>query len=376
MIAPAAAAKPRILVAPLDWGLGHATRSIPIIRELIQQGCEVILAAEGNQKLLLQQEFPELTVINLQGYQVKYSSHKFLLPFRIIGQLPKILRIIKEENRWLKNVIHVYDINAVISDNRFGLYHSIVPCVFITHQLLVKVHLRLLEKLVQKINYSFINRFTECWIPDFSETPNLSGDLSHPTKLPLIPVKYLGPLTRFSNRNEPSAGGNLVILLSGPEPQRTILEKKLLKQLESYSGPVTLVRGLPGDHKSLFVPAHVRAYDHLPSGQLEQLLSGASFVISRSGYSTIMDLVKLDKKSILIPTPGQTEQEYLSIHLLNSKLALSIPQDKFQLQMALSMAESFPYQLPGRIDDKNFKGVISSFVASLTRNLKPVSSVQ
>jgi uncharacterized protein (TIGR00661 family) len=365
MIDSQVSTKPKILVAPLDWGLGHATRCIPIINELLAQGCEVILAAEGKQKVLLQQEFPDLALVHLAGYDVHYSRSKFFLPFTIAGQLPKIRKTIKEENRWLKNVIQVYAIDAVISDNRFGLYHPSIPCIFLTHQLLVKIPFKPLERWVQRINYSYINKFSACWVPDSNEVPNLAGKLSHPSNKPGVPVEYLGPLSRFEKPTTTGDLQTLVILLSGPEPQRSLLEEKLLQQLPAYEGPVILVRGLPGDRQSLRVSGNVTVYNHLPSEEMYDILLNAGVVISRSGYSTVMDLMRLKKKSIVIPTPGQTEQEYLAEHLMKYHLAYSVSQDKFELQQALSLAAEFLYIFPSSIQATYLPGVVSEFVSTL-----------
>ncbi|MCU0323584.1 MAG: hypothetical protein MUE72_14305 [Chitinophagaceae bacterium] len=186
-----------VLVAPLDWGLGHATRCIPIIKALLAKDYKVIIAADGKPKTLLQQEFPELFFVQLKGYQIEYSKNKLFLPIKILSQVPKILQAIRYEHQWLKRAILDYNIDLVISDNRFGLNHSTIPCIFITHQLTIQTPFSWLTSWVQKINYNYINRFTTCWIPDVAGKNNMAGILSHPKKLPLIPVEYIGLLSRF-----------------------------------------------------------------------------------------------------------------------------------------------------------------------------------
>ncbi|MDP9230739.1 MAG: glycosyl transferase family 28, partial [Bacteroidota bacterium] len=189
---------PRILVAPLDWGLGHATRCIPIIKELINQNCDVWLAGEGAQAALLQKEFPGLSFLNLPGYRISYNKSSMKLFLGILLQVPKILRAISKENKWLKKMMTKYTFDAIISDNRYGLYHKKIFTAFITHQLLIKTSLgKLSEKILQQWNYKFINRFTQCWVPDEEGSINLAGELSHPKKNPAIPLKYIGAISRF-----------------------------------------------------------------------------------------------------------------------------------------------------------------------------------
>lgn len=342
------------MVAPLDWGLGHATRCIPVIRALLHAGYEVILAGEGAQANLLQTEFPSLPCLPLAGYKVRYSKNPALLPLSLLGQFPRLRRIIRQENEWLQRAITEYGIDLVISDNRYGLYTSQVPCIFITHQLLIKAPFRWLEKALQRYNYSFINRFTACWVPDAEGEISAAGLLSHPPHMPSVPVHYLGLLSRF----ELKSAGNLYdycVLLSGPEPQRTILENKLLIGLAPVPGKILLVRGKPGSSEKITVPANVEIKNHLPNNELQQVLLQSDIVVSRSGYTTIMELLSLKKKAILIPTPGQTEQEYLAQKLAVNKYCIAVKQEDLDCIKHFALAKDFNYQtvdLPVCSDDR------------------------
>lgn len=371
---PQTALKPTILIAPLDWGLGHATRCIPVIQHLLRQNCRILLAAEGKIKTLLESEFPELTFLPLEGYRVHYSRSRKALPFTLAFQLPKILASIKKEKAWLEAMVKEHTIDAVISDNRFGMYHPSIPSVFITHQLRIQTPGgKLANDLLQKLNYRYINRFSECWVPDTAGEDNLGGALSHPAILPLIPVHYLGSLSRFT-KTTAVPPKHLLILLSGPEPQRTLLEELLLKQLNAYNDTVVFVRGLPGHLEQINAPANVTIYNHLAKQELEQKINEASFVIARCGYSTVMDLAVLQKKSILIPTPGQTEQEYLAGYLLNKKFALCIEQQNFDLTTALNTAAVFHYQLPDINPSLQLQQVIVHFLEGLNLKRNPLST--
>jgi uncharacterized protein (TIGR00661 family) len=337
--------KPVILVAPLNWGLGHATRCIPLINCLLTNHCKVILAGDGAIKALLKQEFPSLPFIDLPGYHITYSAHKWTMALQLALQIPKIISGIKYENQRLEQMVNEHHIDAIISDNRYGLYHKNIPGVFISHQLFIRTPFgNQADRYLQKLNYNYINRFTECWIPDHAHETNLSGLLSHSLSLPEIPVRYIGPLSRF-HQDMPAEEKYLMFILSGPEPQRTIFENICLEQLKLYNGPVVFVRGLPAETKLPEVPSHICVYNHLNSSLLEEKMNGASFIVARCGYSTVMDLAIVKKKGILVPTPGQTEQEYLAKHLMSVQFAFCIAQEKFKLLPVLHLASQFKYRV-------------------------------
>jgi uncharacterized protein (TIGR00661 family) len=330
-------------VAPLDWGLGHATRCIPIIRALIASDYEVILAAEGSQAHLLQTEFPALEILPLAGYRVKYSKRKWGLPFKLFIQLPRLYRIIKKENRWLSAIIDQHHIDLVISDNRYGLFSRKIPCIFITHQLTIKAPFVWLERIIQRFNYHYIHQYNSCWVPDIAGNFNAAGLLSHPVILPDTNVHYIGLLSRFQMKVA-TEKYKYCILLSGPEPQRTLLENTLLAGLSKVAEKILLVRGKPGSKEILETPGHIEVKNHLPGPALQQALLESEYVISRSGYTTVMELLSLQKKSVLIPTPGQTEQEYLAKKLQEETICMSVDQDIFNVEHLLR-AKAFTYRL-------------------------------
>ena len=351
-----------ILVAPLPWGLGHATRCIPMIDELIKQNCRVFIAAEGAAYHLLKKEFPSATFLPLSGYKISYTKQKAFLPVKLFLQFPKIIFSIYKENQWLKKNIPKYNIDAVISDNRFGMYSSKIYSIYITHQLLIKTNNSLTEKIGQKIHYYFIKKFNECWIPDF-EKNGLAGALSHPKILP-EKFNYIGGLSRFTCKVSEKKY-DLLITLSGPEPQRTIFEKILLKDLQTYTGKVLFVRGLPDNTQEISSKNPLITFkNHLASNELNEAMRAAEMIISRCGYTTVMDVVKLKKKAILVPTPGQTEQEYLAGYLMERKIFYTMAQKDFSLQKALKNASSFAYIIPD-YDMEQYKKVIDQFVQSL-----------
>ena len=372
------AEKPRILIAPLDWGLGHATRCIPIIRELLAQNCDVWLAGEGAQEHLLKTEFPELPFLQLPGYRIKYARTQRGLIWKMIQQGPKMRRAIQYEHRWLKKMTKQHHFDAVISDNRYGLYHSAIPCIFITHQLTIKSSLaKWTEKILQKRNYGYINKFTACWVPDLPAGQagvkgenNLAGELSHPEINPAVPVHYIGFLSRFERNSVSENKNNLLIVLSGPEPQRSMLEEKIINEISEYNYTATIVRGLPGVASLIPSTNRIQFYNHLSSGDLNAVMQEAEYVISRSGYSTVMDIIALQKKAILIPTPGQTEQEYLGNYLMKKGMAICIAQKDFSLQEALAAAVVYQYELPAMLSFPPLSATIETFLMSISLSTK------
>ncbi|MEO5647168.1 MAG: glycosyltransferase [Chitinophagaceae bacterium] len=356
--------KSRILVAPLDWGLGHATRCIPIIRELLILDCEVLIAAEGISKNLLLAEFPGLTFLPIIDYGIKYSRKKNLLGIKIFTQIPRIATIIFNEHKWLKKVLRDKDIDAVISDNRFGLYHKKIPCIYITHQVNIKTGNFFTDLLAKKIHGWFIKKYTACWIPDFAEAPGVAGELSHTAELP-VNSHYIGCLSRFEYIPELTKKYDLLFSLSGPEPQRSIFEKLLINEARHFEGAILLIRGLPGKNVDPVEQLdHMEVRDHLTAAQLNEALQSAKFIISRSGYTSIMDYMKLGCKAILVPTPGQKEQEYLAEIPATQKLFVTSPQKKFSLKKLLAEANQTRENLPV-YDMDLYKKTVTEFVDGL-----------
>ncbi len=331
--------KKRILVCPLDWGLGHASRCIPLIHNLLQEGHVVIIAAAKNPLTLLRLEFPALEFIVLDGYGIKYSNYLFAV--KLFFSLPQIGWGIYKEHWEVKRIVTKYKIDTLISDNRYGCWNNNIASIFISHQIFIKTPV--FPRLIKKLNFLFLARYTQVWIPDIAGSRNLSGELSHGDKLPKNAF-YVGILSRFSTgKSLPSSAekSDLCILLSGPEPQRSILEKMLLTQLQDLKLKTVMVRGLPDSKEILPGSEQLTIFNHLSSEKLKTVLVGSEIVICRSGYSSIMDLAALGKKALFIPTPGQTEQEYLARYFSQQKICYSHAQKKFDLRKALEESEKY-----------------------------------
>jgi UDP-N-acetylglucosamine transferase subunit ALG13 len=345
--------KSRVLIAPLDWGLGHASRCIPIINYLKSIGCDVVIAIDGIQKNLLQQEFPNGSFIELPGYGITFSRNRVKTLIKILWQIPKILITIKRERHWLSHFLDKHEVDLVISDNRYGFSSEKTMSVFLTHQLTIK---------------TYINKYAECWVPDFEGNTNMGGELSHPPDLPGIPVKFIGRLSRMTRQASPGKKTWLLIILSGPEPQRSIFEKILLNQLQAFSEDIVLVRGLPGESSAVVNYKHnLSIYNHLSTTALNELINSTTFIISRSGYSTVMDVTGFNKKCIFVATPGQSEQEYLARYLSSKGFCINVSQGRIDLKLVMQAAEMFNF-LPFDIrDDQLYQHVIAGLINKLNQ---------
>jgi len=311
----------RVLVAPLNWGLGHATRCVPVIKLLLAENREVVIASEGYPLQFLKEEFPNLQTVEFSGLKVKYSKGNSQV-LAMMMHIPQFVYHIVKEHFILKKTINIYNINTVISDNRFGLWHKSVKSIYITHQIGVKIgkNMRILNKIAYLLHKFIINRYSECWIPDFEDGNNLSGDLSHKYPLPENTF-FVGILSRFSNEQptvKTQQNYKNVAVISGVEPHRTILQKKLLKLFLNSGGKCLIIAGKPAERINIENISNVTIISHLSDEEFAQTLQNAENIYCRSGYSTLMDLYALGIKSaILIPTPGQTEQQYLAEHFKN-----------------------------------------------------------
>lgn len=321
-----------ILVASLDWGLGHATRCMPIIVLLQQMDCAVSIASSGNALVLLRKEFPTLQHFSLPSYNARYAT-RLPLMLKVFLQIPKFVTVIFKEHRRLQQILRTHAFDLVISDHRYGCWSAKVSCVFLTHQvnILMPSGFRWLEAVVNYFNHRAILRYDRCWIPDDPSDP-LTGKLSTPIHLR---TTFVGMLSRFRHIHQPSEIlYQVVAVLSGPEPQRTRLEMLLLKELKKLNCRALVVRGLPGSNNRYQVNENISMEDHLSSQALNEVISKSELVICRSGYSSIMDLATAGRKALFIPTPGQTEQEYLAVELMKRRIAGFQIQHQLDLEVA------------------------------------------
>lgn len=317
------------MVSPLHWGLGHAARCVPVIKSLQEHGYNVLLASDGAALLFLQNEFPELESMELPSYNIRYPKIGHFFKWKMISLLPSIYKTMEAEKEIMQKLVDEGRIHGVISDGRLGIRNTQIPSVFITHQLNVLtgsttfISSRLYQKLIKK--------FDACWVPDTEhEILNLSGKLGR-LNGSAIPVSYLGILSRMEKKELPMTI-DILVLLSGPEPQRSLLELKLKKELAKSDKKVLMIRGVVEPEQKWEEMQNISIVNFMQTKELENAINQSEIVISRSGYSTIMDLAVLEKKAFFIPTPGQYEQEYLAKRLKAFGMVPSCAQDRFKLE--------------------------------------------
>lgn len=338
----------RLLFSPLEWGLGHATRSVALLRYFESKGWQISIACDQNGSVftILSQYFPDAKFIHLSAIRIQYSKDKAHFNRKMVLQFPKLFFSIVRDHQWLQRHLRTTHYDLVLSDNRYGFYSSHLPSLFMTHQLYIDTP-SFTSIWVQKLNYFFINRFQACLVPDLEASPNIAGLISHPATLPKVPTFYIGPLCRFGKRQFSDPLFKLLLLVSGPEPQRTILENLLLKIVENLPFEILLVRGLPNAETPMVsVSSHIKIFNHLPDEEMRKAIASSQFVVCRSGYTSIMELLSWQKKIICIPTPGQTEQENVAKHLQAQHWAYVIPQsDALQMRKALLEALAFDFKI-------------------------------
>lgn len=304
-----------VIVAPLDWGMGHATRCIPIIQQLLDQQCKIIFAGTDIQINLIQKDFPSITCEKIPGYEVTLDSQTSTYP-QILAQLRGMKKMAKQEHNIASSLSIKYNADVVISDNRYGFYSREAYNVFITHQLNPQVPI--FGKRVRRLLNSFITFFDCVWVPDNEEKP-ICGELTQ-SKLS-IPIFYIGLLTRF-NKQHISEDLDFLVIVSGPEPERSRFQKRMFEILKNKECSYRIVTPNIVDEENFIVN---------PSTQeLENLINRSSMVISRGGYTTIMELLSLQKTAILIPTKGQFEQEYLS-QIMKEPTIKFLSEDELQI---------------------------------------------
>lgn len=323
----------KILVAPLNWGLGHATRCIPIIEALENNGYTPIIASDGVALQMLQKEFPHLQSLELPSYHIEYAKNGAFFKWKMIKNSPKMIEAILQEKKTIRQWIDEHDIAGIISDNRLGVYSKKIPSVFITHQLNVLTGNT--TWISSKVHQHIIKKFNQCWIPDVETKPNLSGKLGH-LENPEENIKYIGPLSRL-HRKPTDKKYDLMVILSGPEPQRGMLEAQLTQEMGQFKGKVVFIKGKIEPEQKIEQAGNVTYYNFMNTEQLENTFNESEIVLCRSGYTTIMDLAQLGKKAFFIPTPGQYEQEYLAKKLKKEGLVPFARQEDFKIENLLEI---------------------------------------
>jgi len=361
-----------VLFCPLDWGLGHIARDLPLIRWFHNQGHKVVVAASPKIESWLQIECPGIETTLFHGPEICYSRHKLLI-LKLAIQLPKLMHWPGKEKERTEELVREFKPDLIVSDNRYGSRHPDVFSAIITHQLMIKMPhlLKWAEWPLHKTITLLLNKFDEVWVPDFCEKHSLAGDLVH--KYPLPPhAKLIGPLSRFDNTKENRPCNNttpycgILAIISGPEPQRSIFEKKIRNTARELKEKTTLITGEPLKHKTK--SHNLDVFPHLPTKDLQKTILSNRIIIARAGYSTIMDMYYLGRRIWMVPTPGQTEQLYLAdYHQKKGHYALH---QNHLLKELKNIPENPVFQ-----NTKNKNPVFQGVLADLLESAK-ISSIQ
>lgn len=338
-----------IIISPLDWGLGHLTRCMPIIKTLLKNDHQVIVCATDIQEKFLNKEFEDdfydrLIIEKIKGYNIKYPKNGRLMALAIIANIPKIIKMTFYEPKFIESMVNKYQADLVISDNRFFAYSKKVPSIYMTHQLRIKFpNWAIPFEFIGIAWHKYIQRkFKQVWVPDFLEFPSLGGVLSHNKNKK---AHYIGPLSRFEEKVKflIEKQFDILALISGPEPQRSLFEQELKEKLSKTDLKYAIVLGKPQEKETKLRNHKFSIYSHLDSKRLQKIIMESRLIICRSGYSSVMDLEKLSAKAIFVPTPGQTEQEYLAKLYKKQNLA------PFQIQNHIDLEKAI-------LDTKQYKG--------------------
>ena len=331
-----------ILVSPLSWGLGHATRDLPIIRDFLARGHHVTVAAEGRALALLKQEVPQCDFVELRDYPTPYSSGRYFVP-KFLAMAPAMLAAIERETVNVRRLLRKQKFDLILSDNRFRVRSDGTPSFVISHQLrfMTPPSIHYMDTVTEFFNYLYLAPFDRVIVPDVAHpTENLSGRLSHQTRWlkPSGKVYYAGVMSSTARMNVPQ-DVDLFISVSGPEPQRTQLEQIILQRAPDVRADrIVIALGKPETRETRRLNERITVHSFLDRAGQQEMLNRARLVVCRSGYTTVMELAELGKKALMIPTPGQTEQEYLGRYYAERGYFHSVSQYELDLERDVEKA--------------------------------------
>ena len=324
--------KLKILICPLNWGLGHATRSAPIIEKFLEENHEIVIGGNGMSYEYLKMKFPKLRHIYINGININYGHNRTFSIFFFLN-IPHIIINTIKENKKLKRIQKNENFDIIISDNRFGLSNKNILSIYMTHQtsIFLPGYLKILNSLATKVHRFIINKYSLCWIPDIEADLSISGKLS--ADVNGLNIRKIGILSRFSSKkvlSDIEKKYDFLFILSGPEPQRSIFEDIIYNKFINSNYKIVILRGKPGSVETKNNTSDIKFYNHVNDDEFMRFCSQSSTIVCRSGYSSIMDLARIKRKAVIVPTPGQTEQEYLTEHLSENFGFKAVSQKQFE----------------------------------------------
>jgi uncharacterized protein (TIGR00661 family) len=354
-----------IIYGVCSWGLGHATRSLPVIRKLIAEKHTVTVISNDRSLEVLKKELGDaVTYVDIPDYPMLVSENTRQFLAKSMVYWPVFIKRIEDGLAELQKILDKKQYDCIISDARYDMYSKKIPSFFISHQMRIMnpLQIKMFERAMERFNMFFFKRYRGVIVPDFKEQ-NLSGELSHNLKrINENKIHYVGVLSDFKKRAL-KKDIDYLISISGPEPQRSILEEKLLEQVGELKGNVVMTLGKAEDY-SVVKKKHLTTYTFVTKELREELLNRARLVVSRSGYSTIMDVAVVGTKALFIPTPGQIEQEYLSKYHNTLGTFYSVPQDKVHLETDVAIAQ----EKTGFMKECNVNKTIENILQIITEN--------
>jgi uncharacterized protein (TIGR00661 family) len=339
-----------IFIAPLNWGLGHATRNLPLIRKFMANNFKIIIAATGRSKDLLMKEVPDCIFVDFPDYPIKYPRSRFFVTRFMLIIFPQMLLSMWKEKRMLIKLHKQYNFDLIISDNRFSLTLKDVPSYLISHQLRYKLPwpIQKMEWLPEFFNYSHFRKYDKIIIPDSDGQKSLTGELSHNLRyLPDDKLYYAGIITDLPEENKIEKQSiDYFIIISGPEPQRTKLEKLIFQQIGDLKGRIIVALGIPEKNYKIRM-GDALFFTYMSRMEISHYLRKARFIISRPGYTTVMEMIELKKRGLFIPTPGQIEQEYLAAYFMENGWSYAASQYGLNIIESVEIAQTYS-GFPGR----------------------------
>lgn len=361
------------MVCPLNWGIGHASRMVPLIHALHQAGYQVIVGSDGKALILLQTTFPGLEFLEMPALNIRYSRRRSQAWIMML-QVPVLLTAIIKDHFWIKREMAKRPVDVIISDNRYGLFHKKALSILVTHQISLTMPegFAWIQPLVSLLIQRFTGNFNRCWVPDTGASGlNLSGKLSHPNPLSQK-VRYMGILSRFNRFRDESLPGpgkafDILVILSGPEPQRTLFEEMILLGLTRLPYTAAILGGMvqPVLPAGSDPSRRISLFRHVPDDILYQMIRHAGIILCRSGYSTLMDLVEVGRTALLVPTPGQPEQEYLADRMHRQHWFYAVPQADFDLERVIKDFQQKKF---------NKTGIPGTYIRNYLEDLKKLIS--
>ena len=367
----------KVLVAPLDWGLGHATRCVPVVREFLRCGAEVELAVVKDNANFFREVFPDLRQRLAPSYNIVYPKHGYNMALWLLKNSMHLNSIMRYEHHFAEEMVERHGYDVIFSDNRFAFYSKNAYSIYMTHQRRIAFPkaFSAFEGVGILWHSGIMRKFDEVWVPDMEFFPGYAGSLSHSGATPGDkPMRYVGALSRFSEYVEsqkkaddvklesdvdlmsvsefmansasvewnvqPRERYKVAAIVSGVEPARTRFETRLRKVLSEIPGHHVMILGKPSLGSKNWKEGNIEFWTHLATNEFADVVRRADFVVSRGGYSTVMDMAELGAKCIFVPTPGQFEQVVLAHDLSEAGYAAEIPEDDLSVETLTSAFES------------------------------------